>query len=1416
MSQQPFNSDGGFSTTGNITAGNISTLGPAGDITGANNISAIGNVTSGNITTGGTANLNSVRMSQGISWPDSNGSEIYEDGGLVINGPGGVYAQGNIAARFEFNDGAGNSSGLYSDIGNSLVYSVGNVIVRSNNLSQTDWTFGTDGNLSIPGNLNYDGVASPAPSINGFSSVNAQNFSATGNVIADGNITTTGSGGDLAMSGGDITGAGNLSLSGNFDMDGNATIGGNLFVTGNINFSGNVTQITGNSGVFYGNVQTGAGALYAGKQGFTALPNTVVQITGDDSSYVQVNLQNTNHGNVASMELAITADDGTDTTNYIDMGIASSTWDGTQDNSLGDAVDRRDGYLYVQGGSAGGNLVLGATTAGYGVKFNAGGPGLANTVAEIVADGFSTTGNVSAGGYLLGDGGLISNIQIQGGNTVITTTGNVSGGNLIATGTVSASGNITANYFFGNGSQLTGIAASYGNANVVANLAHLGSNPVSTTGNVNSGNVLTGGLISATGNVTGGNLITSGTFQSASLSSSGNLTFTANTANIVFNTGAYISGNANSLGRDGSLVLQPAANGTFQGVVVGGSGRLLAPNGSVHQIFNASDVTFQVPIKSTLNTPATSTSTGAVIIPGGAGFAGNVYAGNVYTPGLMSATGNVTGGNVSTAGIVSATGNVTSGNLLTAGQVSATGNATFNAVSLTGSSGNITGADQVLANAFSASGNVTSSGLTVFGSATITGNTTVQGTLTYNNLTNITTPNLVFGLANTSTGISANGAGFVVGNTSQASFLYNYGTTAWISNIAISAVGNLTGGNVLTGGLISSTGNITGGNISATNHTGTTVSVSGNVTGGNVVTGGVVSATGNVTGNYILGNGALLTGVITSVANINSGTSNVTVVSSGGNISVGVGGTGNVAVFATTGEYVTGVVSASGNVTGGNVLTGGLISATGNLTAGNVSATNIVGTLTTAAQPNITSVGTLSALTVTANVTGGNVLTSGLISSTGNITGGNISATNHTGTTVSVSGNVTGGNVLTGGLISSTGNITGGNISATNHTGTTVSVSGNITAGNIINTGISSVTGNITAGNIATAGQVSATGNVTTPNYFIGNVIGTTVSTTGNISAGNVIANNVIINGQQTNYGVVTPAFMVVGLASSVSGFGSGSTVIFDTVVGNTNSQTSYNASTGVFTLTAGVAYDMSFTPSFITFTNPTTGYLCYQWVDATTNTPLDSTGTGIGTGISSQDTTAQQDNTTARVIYTPNTNQTVKLLVTSGNGTVTLRGGIGTQAVIKPLNPTIAVTANPVGFRATTPVTNLTVNNGASATMLFGTEEVDTNSAYNPATGRFTPNVAGYYSVDWYVVTSANGAGELLASLNKNGGLVAWGTNQTTATAHWNGMGGSASMIYLNGTTDYISITLTNNSGSTATILAASGLSYFSAYLIR
>jgi hypothetical protein len=61
----------------------------------------------------------------------------------------------------------------------------------------------------------------------------------------------------------------------------------------------------------------------------------------------------------------------------------------------------------------------------------------------------------------------------------------------------------------------------------------------------------------------------------------------------------------------------------------------------------------------------------------------------------------------------------------------------------------------------------------------------------------------------------------------------------------------------------------------------------------------------------------------------------------------------------------------------------------------------------------------------TGNITGGNILTGGLVSATSTITGSNLS----TGGTASATGNITGGNVLTGGLISAAGNITGANVS---------------------------------------------------------------------------------------------------------------------------------------------------------------------------------------------------------------------------------------------------------------------------------------------------------------------------------------------------------------------------------------------------
>jgi len=158
------------------------------------------------------------------------------------------------------------------------------------------------------------------------------------------------------------------------------------------------------------------------------------------------------------------------------------------------------------------------------------------------------------------------------------------------------------------------------------------------------------------------------------------------------------------------------------------------------------------------------------------------------------------------------------------------------------------------------------------------------------------------------------------------------------------------------------------------------VDVSGNITGGNVLTGGIVSAAGNIisgSGSYFIGNGSQLTGVsATTSTALNNGNTSITT-NLNANANVTIAGTSNVIVWASTGQYVTGLMSVSGNVTGGNILTIGLISSTGTIT----SADTITG-------GNLATGGTASA---TGNITGGNVLTGGLISATGNITGGNAS-----------------------------------------------------------------------------------------------------------------------------------------------------------------------------------------------------------------------------------------------------------------------------------------------------------------------------------------------------------------------------------------------------------------------------------------
>lgn len=116
------------------------------------------------------------------------------------------------------------------------------------------------------------------------------------------------------------------------------------------------------------------------------LPNTLAHFSGNVNSYGQVNVQNRSNGNAASSDFVATADNGSDTTNYINFGINSSGYSDAA-FSIGSA---NDGYLYNNGG----NLAIGTQSTGRVIKFHTAGTLAANERLRIDENGklgFNTT-----------------------------------------------------------------------------------------------------------------------------------------------------------------------------------------------------------------------------------------------------------------------------------------------------------------------------------------------------------------------------------------------------------------------------------------------------------------------------------------------------------------------------------------------------------------------------------------------------------------------------------------------------------------------------------------------------------------------------------------------------------------------------------------------------------------------------------------------------------------------------------------------------------------------------------------------------------------------------------------------------------------------------------------------------------------
>jgi len=278
------------------------------------------------------------------------------------------------------------------------------------------------------------------------------------------------------------------------------------------------------------------------------------------------------------------------------------------------------------------------------------------SAANVDAGNITATRSINAGSanitgrYFFGNGSQLTGIASSSyANSNVaaylpTYTGALTGS------TVSASGNVTGAYFVGNGSQLTGISTggtSYTNANVAAYLptytgALAGSNIV-VTGNATGGNILTAGVVSATGAVFG---------------------------SVFVGNGSQLSGiNAGTAGTAGTVTTAAQPNITSVGTLT--------------SLVVSSNIT-----GGNITTAGTISTTGTVIgdsvvatnlnVGNAVSISGNLQANYLRTTGSISAAGNIAAQNLAITGAfapatISASGNVFAGNIATAGYISAAG-----------------------------------------------------------------------------------------------------------------------------------------------------------------------------------------------------------------------------------------------------------------------------------------------------------------------------------------------------------------------------------------------------------------------------------------------------------------------------------------------------------------------------------------------------------------------------------------------------------------------------------------------------------------------------------------------------------------------------------------------------------------------
>jgi len=410
---------------------------------------------------------------------------------LASNPQPGTYTNSNVAAYLSTNPPAG----TYTN-SNVAAYLVNNIPTGTYTNSNVAAYLASNPQPGTYGNSNVSLLLSQPITLNSVS------ISSTVNSIS----TSTGS---LTLAGGlgvssDVHIGGTVKITdatpstsydtGALIVDGGLGINGNINLSGNINITNgniNIVEFTGATGNFYGDIVTGFGAMYAGKSGFTPLPYTVAQISTNSNSYSQINMQNIDSGKLSSADFVGTADIGSDSSWFFDLGVASSGYDpivAAQNNALGTSIDPLDTYLYVQGNvsvpNSGGNLTIGTSQTNKVVKFIAGGVNAENVVLTLAQDKITATQPIVSTNFLFANTSSLvdvinsawqANAATQATQIAAKTSysnsnvasylvanpqGSTYSNSNVASYLPTYSGNVNAAYFTGNGSSLTGLTYS--------------------------------------------------------------------------------------------------------------------------------------------------------------------------------------------------------------------------------------------------------------------------------------------------------------------------------------------------------------------------------------------------------------------------------------------------------------------------------------------------------------------------------------------------------------------------------------------------------------------------------------------------------------------------------------------------------------------------------------------------------------------------------------------------------------------------------------------------------------------------------------------------------------------------------------------------------------------------------------------